>query len=61
MKTRPGVWQAAKKPPRQAAVWCIGIFGGPALNDLNPVSEAGMPVRGYIRPCRLNNGGMLNA
>jgi len=44
MKTRPEVWQAAKKPPRKSAVWSIGIFSGPTLSELRPVTGVDMPV-----------------
>ena len=44
MKAEVGIELAPRKTERKAAIWSIGIFSGPALTDLKPAPEAGMPV-----------------
>src|SRR5262245_34322368 len=44
MKAESGIELAPRKTRQKAAIWSIGIFGGPELTDLKPAREAGMPA-----------------
>lgn len=44
MNSELAVQPAAKKSRRKAAVWSIGMFGGPTLAELKPVTGIEMPV-----------------
>jgi hypothetical protein len=44
MKAEPNIEQAPGKAAQRAAIWSIGIFGGPTLSDLRPAPEIAMPV-----------------
>lgn len=44
MKTEPSIEQAAQKAGQKIAIWSIGMFSGPALTDMKPALEVGLPV-----------------